>query len=128
MKTEAEEDQVTEDEIRLMIDLGKENGAIDEEEKTWLQNVFEFGDTTVEEAMTREFDVESLSVTDSEEAVLRKIRDTGLSRFPVYDEAGEDILGILYAREYLLNISGRKEKAAERTAACAVFCSGVYSH
>ncbi len=110
MKTEAEEDQVTEDEIRLMIDLGKENGAIDEEEKTWLQNVFEFGDTTVEEAMTREFDVESLSVTDSEEAVLRKIRDTGLSRFPVYDEAGEDILGILYAREYLLNISGGKKK------------------
>ena len=110
MKTEAQEDQVTEDEIRLMIDLGNENGAIDEEEKTWLQNVFEFGDTTVGEAMTREFDVESLAVTDDEEAILRKIRDTGLSRFPVYDEAGEDILGILYAREYLLSATGGKKQ------------------
>lgn len=41
-----------------MIDLGKENGAIDEEETEWLQNVFEFNDTPVQEAMTRDFEVE----------------------------------------------------------------------
>ena len=110
MKVEAEEEQVTEDEIRLMIDLGKENGAIDEEENEWLQNMFEFGDTTVEEAMTREFDVVSVSVTDSEEDIIGKIQETGLSRFPVYDEEGEDILGILYAREYLLNLRAKNRK------------------
>ena len=110
MKTEAGEEPVTEDEIRMMIDLGKENGAIDEEEKEWLQNVFEFNDTSVQEAMTRDFEVESFTVDAGEEEIIGRIRETGLSRFPVYDEEGRDILGILYAREYLLNLSAEKKK------------------
>lgn len=110
MKTEAGEEQVTEDEIRLMIDLGKENGAIDAEEKEWLQNVFEFNDMMVQEAMTREFEVEFIHIMDSEAEVIEKIRETGLSRFPVYDEEERDILGILYSREYLLNLGGGPKK------------------
>lgn len=109
MKTEAEEEQVTEDEIRMMIDLGEENGAIEGGEKEWLQNVFEFNDISVQDAMTREFEMESLCINDDEGAVIAKIKKTGLSRFPVYDGNQEELLGILYAREYLLNIStGRK--------------------
>lgn len=109
MKTVAEEEQVTEDEIRMMIDLGEENGAIEGAEKEWLQNIFEFNDISVQEAMTREFEMESLSINDDEPTVISKIKDTGLSRFPVYDGDQEELLGILYAREYLLNIStGRK--------------------
>ena len=109
MKTEALEEQVTEDEIRMMIDLGEENGAIEGDEKEWLQNIFEFNDISVQEAMTREFEMESLSINDDEETVINKIKETGLSRFPVYDGDQEELLGILYAREYLLNIStGRK--------------------
>ena len=72
-----EEEQVTEDEIRMMIDLGKENGAIDEEETEWLQNVFEFNDTPVQEAMTRDFEVESFQIGDTEEEIVEKIRETG---------------------------------------------------
>lgn len=113
MKTEAQEEQVTEDEIRMMIDLGKENGAIDEEEKEWLQNVFEFNDTSVQEAMTREFEVESLCIDDTEEEIVEKIRSTGLSRFPLYDEGGREILGILYSREYLLNMRTDKKPLKE---------------
>ena len=62
MKTEDEEEQVTEDEIRMMIDLGNENGAIDAEEKELLQNVFEFGDLSVSDAMTRVGDVTAIQV------------------------------------------------------------------
>ena len=109
MKVEAEEEQVTEDEIRMMIDLGKENGAIDEEETEWLQNVFEFNDTSVQEAMTRDFEVESFQIGDTEEEIVEKIRETGLSRFPIYDKDGRDILGILYSREYLLNLRTDKK-------------------
>lgn len=110
MKVEAEEEQVTEDEIRMMIDLGGESGNIEEEEKEWLQNIFEFNDISVQTAMTREFEMETLSLEDTEEAIIDKIRNTGLSRFPVYDESGEELAGILYAREYLLNLStGRKK-------------------
>ncbi len=64
MKTEDEEEQVTEDEIRMMIDLGNENGAIDAEEKELLQNVFEFGDLSVSDAMTRVGDVTAIQVDD----------------------------------------------------------------
>ena len=113
MKVEAEEEQVTEDEIRMMIDLGKENGAIDEEETEWLQNVFEFNDTSVQEAMTRDFEVESFQIGDTEEEIVEKIRETGLSRFPVYDKDGRDILGILYSREYLLNLRTDKKPLGE---------------
>ena len=47
MKTEAEEETVTEEEIRLMVELGEENGSIDSDEKEWIQNVLEFNDTIV---------------------------------------------------------------------------------
>jgi len=103
METEAKEEPVTEDEIRLMLDLGNENGAIEAGEREWIQNVFEFNDTTVQEAMTREFEVISIRMDDPDEEILEKIRKTGLSRFPVYDEEGRDLKGILYAREYLIN-------------------------
>ena len=112
-KVEAEEEQVTEDEIGMIIDLGKENGAIDEEETEWLQNVFEFNDTPVQEAMTRDFEVESFQIGDTEEEIVEKIRETGLSRFPVYDKDGRDILGILYSREYLLNLRTDKKPLGE---------------
>lgn len=114
MKTEAEEEQVTEDEIRMMIDLGEERGTIEGDEKEWIQNVFEFNDTSVQAFMTREFEMESLSVNDAEEEIVERIQKTGLSRFPVYDREGEEHLGILYAREYLLNLTTGKKKTLEQ--------------
>ena len=103
MKTEAEEDSVTEEEIRMMVELGGEKGTIDQEEQEWIQNVFRFDDISVRDAMTREADVVSFSLEEGEEEILRTIRETGLSRYPVYDEDINDIAGILNARDYLLN-------------------------
>lgn len=114
MKTEASEEQVTEDEIRMMIDLGEENGAIQCDEKEWIQNVFEFNDISVQNAMTREFEMETLAISDEETEIINKIKETGLSRFPVYDEEGDELLGILYAREYLLNLSTGKRKTVKQ--------------
>lgn len=113
MKTAAEEEQVTEAEIRMMIDLGEEKGAIEEEEKKWLQNIFEFNDTPVQAFMTRGFETESMSIGDNEADIIGKIQETGLSRFPVYDGEAEELLGILYAREYLLNLSTGNNKTLE---------------
>ncbi|MDQ9832869.1 CNNM domain-containing protein, partial [Acinetobacter soli] len=56
MKTEAEEENLTEEELRMMIELGKEKGAIDEDETEWIQNVFDFRDTSILSSMTREAD------------------------------------------------------------------------
>ena len=84
MRTDVEEEQVTEDEIRMMIDLGNENGTIDADEKELLHNVFEFSDQRVGDVMTRAADVVALPVDATAQQVLDVIRTSGLSRLPVY--------------------------------------------
>ena len=104
LKTEAEDETVSEDEIRMMVDLGEEKGTIDTDEKEWIQNVFEFNDVSVCDAMTRTPDVEAISLEDTREDILKLIKETGLSRYPVYDEDINDVVGILNARDFLLAI------------------------
>ena len=102
LKVEAEEENVTEDEIRMMVDLGGEKGAIDEDEQEWIQNVFDFGDTTVRESMTPRGDLDALDIESTDEEILEMIQESGHSRLPVYEENADSILGILNARDYLL--------------------------
>lgn len=103
LKVEAEEESVTEDEIRMMVDLGGEKGAIDEDEQEWIQNVFEFGDISVREAMTPRSDVDALPIDATDQEILEMIQENGRSRLPVYEESVDTILGILNARDYLLD-------------------------
>ncbi|MEG1264462.1 MAG: hemolysin family protein [Clostridia bacterium] len=105
MKTESEEETVTEDEIRMMVELGEERGTIDSAEMEWIQNVFDFDDISVRDAMTHEPDVEAIALDADRAEVIKVIRGTGLSRYPIYDKAPSDIVGILNARDYLLNLS-----------------------
>lgn len=95
MRTDVEEEQVTEDEIRMMIDLGNENGTIDADEKELLHNVFEFSDQRVGDVMTRAADVVVLPVNATAQQVLDVIRTSGLSRLPVYGSNENQILGVL---------------------------------
>ena len=104
---EVEEEQVTEDEIRMMIDLGNENGAIDAEEKELLHNVFDFSEQAVGDVMTRAADVITLWEDADREEVLDVIQSSGLSRFPVCGEDDDDVVGVLYARDFLLDWTGR---------------------
>lgn len=102
MKTEAEEESVTEEEIRMMVDLGEEKGVLDENESEWIQNVFAFDDTSIREIMTHSADVIYIELDDDETKILHKIKESGLSRFPVCDEDIDDIVGVLYTRDYLI--------------------------
>ena len=99
----AEEDQVSEEEIRMMVDIGEEKGAIESGEKEMIENIFEFNNTTAEEVMIHRTDVVMLWAKDSDEEIIRTIRETGLTRFPVYEEDADDVIGILNTRTYLLN-------------------------
>lgn len=103
MKTEAEEETVTEEEIRMMVDLGEARGAIESEEKEWIENVFEFGDTMARDVMTHVSDITACSIDASDDEIEKIIRETGLSRYPVCDGDVRDVLGILNAREFLLD-------------------------
>lgn len=103
-------EQVSEEEIRLMVDMGEEKGAIQQEEREMIENIFEFNNTTAEEVMLHRTDMVMLWVEDSREEILEVIESSGLSRFPVYDKDPDDVIGILSTREYLLNLQRPQPK------------------
>ncbi len=96
-------DNVTEDEIRDMIDAGEESGTIEATEKEMIENVFDFSDVTASDVMTHRTDMEAIDVSDPPEEIDELIRATGFSRIPVYEDDIDNVIGILYTREYLLN-------------------------
>ena len=108
LKVEAEEESVTEDEIRMMVDLGGQRGTIDEDEQEWIQNVFDFGDISVREAMTPRNDVDALPDDADDQEILEMVRECGRSRIPVYQENIDTIVGILNARDFLLDRNSGK--------------------
>ena len=105
-----QEDEVTEDDILQMVDMGGETGAIEENEKEMIENIFEFNNQTAEDIMVHRTDVTSIWVGDDRETVIKTILDTGLSRFPVYDQDIDAIIGILSTRDYLLNTHRKEPK------------------
>ncbi len=121
LKVEAEEESVTEDEIRMMVDLGGERGAIDEDEQEWIQNVFDFGDISVREAMTPRSDVDALPIDADDQEILEMIRECGRSRMPVYQENIDTILGILNARDFLLDRNSGKNTPLKELLRSAYF-------
>lgn len=94
------DEDVTEEEIRLMVDVGSESGAIDEDEKEIIQNVFEFDDLTAGEIATHRTDIAMLSTEDTEEEWAQMIHDTRHTFFPVYSDSIDNIEGVLNAKDY----------------------------
>ena len=86
-----------------MVEEGEESGAIERNEKELIENVFEFNNTTAEDVMIHRTDMVTLSLDDDEETILSAIRESGLSRFPVYGEDESDILGVLNTRDFLVD-------------------------
>jgi putative hemolysin len=107
----AEEEKVTEDEIRMMVDISEKKGTIAEEEKEMIENVFEFNNITAADCMTHRTDMTSIWVDDTYGNILKIIESTGLSRLPVYREDLDDILGILTTRDFLFNMLQEKQKS-----------------
>ncbi len=96
-------DAVSEDNIMTMVEEGEESGAIQSSEKEFIENVFEFDNMTAYDVMVHRTDMVALSVNEDEDAILDTIRLSGLSRFPVYQDDIDDVIGVLSTREYLLN-------------------------
>ncbi len=104
---ENEEEIVTEEEIKMMVDQGEESGTIKEEEKELINNVFEFNDITVSEIMTHRKDIFAVDINISNEELLEELskEEYRYSRIPVYDETIDEIKGILYVKDVLKNIN-----------------------
>lgn len=106
---EAEEEVVTEEEIKMMIDEGEEKGTIERGEKMLLNNVFEFNDIIVSEIMTPRTEMFAIDINDNLEELLDKIDKFKYSRIPVYDEDIDDIKGILFVKDILKPLKEHKK-------------------
>ncbi|WP_297212739.1 hemolysin family protein [uncultured Flavonifractor sp.] len=94
---------VSEAGIRKLVDIGEEKGAIESDEKEMIENIFEFNNMTAADVMVHRTDMVMLWVDDPPEEIEQTIERSGLSRFPVYEEDADDVIGILNTREWLLN-------------------------
>ena len=106
----ADPEEVSEEEILYMVDVGEEKGAIETSEKEMIANIFEFNNTTAADVMVHRTDAQFLWADDSDETILNVIRESGFSRFPVCGEDTDDILGILITRDFLLNLNSPDKK------------------
>jgi CBS domain containing-hemolysin-like protein len=103
------EPAVTEEEIREWIEVGKEEGTIELEEREMLYSVLEFGDTITREIMTPRVDVALVEDTNSLESALRLFNETGFSRIPVFREQVDNIIGVLNVKDvFSALMSGNK--------------------
>ena len=92
---------VTEEEIRLMVDVGRETGSIHAQEKEMIENIFEFNDTAVSEIMTHRTNIVSLDVDASYDEVLNVAINEKYTRIPVYEDNIDNIIGILHIKDLL---------------------------
>ncbi|MDD2573763.1 MAG: hemolysin family protein [Firmicutes bacterium] len=106
---QAADDDITEEEIRMMVDRGSEKGAINHTEKEMIQNVFEFDDKDAEDVMIHRTEVSILWLDESIDQWKKTIIESRHSVFPVCDETTDNVVGILKAKDFF----GAKDKTLE---------------
>ena len=117
----AEEEEVSEEEIRMMVDVGSEKGTIDYEEKEFIQNVFEFNDLSADEILTHRTEVVMLDLEDDMDAWKQIIYDSRHTRYPVCDGTADKIVGILNSKDYFRLEDKSRESVMENAVKPAYF-------
>jgi CBS domain containing-hemolysin-like protein len=92
---------VTEEELRLLVSVGEEEGVLEEEETEMIHSIFEFADTAVREVMVPRIDMVTLEADATVDEAVDLALQAGFSRIPVYKESIDDILGVLYTKDML---------------------------
>ncbi len=112
---DADRENVTEEEIRMMVDVGEETGVIENSQAEMIDNIFEFDDLNAGDVMTHRTEMVAVDVTSSLEDVADLCVENGYSRIPVYKGDPDNIVGVLYAKDLLLYVGKKipKELAIE---------------
>ena len=118
-----DEETVTEEEIRMMVDVGEEKGAIEEEEKELINNVFEFNDKLVSEVMIHRTEIFAVDIKSNVSDILAEIDDFKYSRIPVYEDNIDDIKGILYTKDLIKFLKKQKDGKVKNIMREAYFVS-----
>ncbi|HBB28505.1 MAG TPA: HlyC/CorC family transporter [Clostridiales bacterium] len=95
------QEEVTEEEIRMMIDVGNESGTIEQSEKDMIHNIFDFDDRIVNEIMTHRTEITAIDIDTTLNEIIDIALEEGYSRIPVYDDDLDNIVGILYIKDLL---------------------------
>lgn len=107
----ADEEEVTEEEIRMMVDVGQEKGVIEDVQKEMINNIFEFDDIDVADIMTHRTDMACVDVEDSLADIIQLSMEEGYSRIPVYEEDPDNVVGIVYIKDLLKYIGSSLPEA-----------------
>lgn len=97
------EETVSEEDIVLMLDAGADEGSLNQDDIEYIKNVFKLDRMTAEDVMTPRNSVVFISKEASDEDIISVIEKEGYSRIPVYSESHDNIVGILYTKDYLLH-------------------------
>lgn len=92
---------VTEEEIRMLVDVGGERGVIEEVQKEMINNIFEFDDIDVSDIMTHRTNIFAVEANDPMEDLIKIAIEEGYSRIPVFDDDPDNIIGIVYVKDLL---------------------------
>ena len=101
----ANEESVTEEEIRMLVDVGREKGVIEDQQQEMIDNIFDFDDIDVSDIMTHRTDMVAAEDTDSLKDVVKLSIDEGYSRIPIFHEDPDNIIGIIYIKDLLKYIT-----------------------
>lgn len=108
----AVDNQMTEGELRTIVDVSLEDGVIEKEEKSMINNVVDFGDANAKDVMVPRADMALISVDASFDEVFRTFTEDHYSRLPVYDDSKDSVIGIVYLKDlfFFQNQKGKKEE------------------
>lgn len=118
------DDEVSEEEIRMMVDVGSAKGTIDKHEREFIQNVFEFDDITAEEIATHRTEVAILWVEDSLEQWEETIHNNPFTVYPVCEDSADNVLGIVNIKDYFRHKNLTKEEVMQNVVQPAYFVPG----
>lgn len=90
---------ITEDELKSMVNLGEEEGVIEDHEKTMICNVFDFADQLVKDVMIQRMDIIAIDMNASYDEIIKIIKNEQYSRYPIYSKRIDNIVGILNVKE-----------------------------
>lgn len=100
--SKGDEQRVTKEEIKSLIEEGEEYGAINESEKDMIDGIFEFNDKKTEKIMIPRTEVYCIDIEDDLESYLDELLESKFSRIPVYEESIDNIIGILYIKDFII--------------------------
>jgi putative hemolysin len=106
---------VSEEEIRAAVDVGEEQGVVEETEAEMIHKVFEFGDRTVKEAMTPWTDIAFIEKGMRIRDFIAQYSHSPHSRFPVYDNSRDHVVGILSIKDILMALAQASESGGDAT-------------